>query len=134
MATQSCCSAMEACTVSVIQINPDRQRLSHLLVGYLRGDAEARDRFPIEAAGTLAALARHHASFLSVDVREEVINEAHAILLSREPRFDPQRAPAHTYLRLIVRDAVKRVDARYRSPGRKSRQAKDALGHQRGAA
>lgn len=109
-----------------------RVGLCDLLVAYLRGDADARDRFPGEAAETLANLAAHHAWFLPPDVREEVVSEAHLILLTRQASFDPQLAPARVFLRMIVRDAVKRVAASYCPPGWKTRTTNTGIEEQRG--
>lgn len=64
---------------------------------------------------------------------EEVVNEVYLILRERPPGFDPQRAPAHVYLRMIVRDAVKRVAADYCPPGRKTRAASTDIEERRGA-
>ncbi len=107
--------------------------LCDLLVAYLRGEPDARERFPGEAAEILTALAARHAWFLPVDVREEVVNEAHLILLERLAGFDPQRAPAPVYLRLVVRDAVKRVASSYCPPGWKTRATNAEIEKQRGA-
>src|SRR5262245_20539267 len=98
-----------------------RGGLCERLVAYVRGDADARDRFPGEAAKVLTALVAHHAWFLPADVRKEAVNEAHVILLERVTGFDPQRGPARVYLRMIVRDAVKRVAASYCPPGQTTR-------------
>ncbi|NOT35552.1 MAG: hypothetical protein HOP12_15515 [Candidatus Eisenbacteria bacterium] len=98
-----------------------RAGLCDLLVAYLRGDLDARERFPAEAHDVLTRLAAHHAWFLPQDVRDEVVSEAHLILLERGAVFDPSRAPARVFLRLVVRDAVKRVAASYCPPGWRTR-------------
>lgn len=109
-----------------------RGGLCDLLVAYLHGDAEARELFPVEAAEVLTKLAAHHAWFLPPDIREEVANEAHLILLERVASFDPERAPARVYLRMIVRDAVKRVAANNCPPGWKTRATNADIEEQHG--
>jgi len=93
------------------------------LAAYLRGDADARVRFPVEAHRILTDLAAHHGCFLPVDVREEVVNEAHLIMLERRSGFDPARGSAPVFLRFVVRDAVKRVAATYCPPGWRTRRS-----------
>lgn len=95
--------------------------LCDLFVAYIRGDAAARDRFPIESEETLARLTERHGWYLPPDIRAEVVSEAHLILLQRGAGFDPTRSTARVYLRLIVRDAVKRVAASYCPPGWRTR-------------
>ncbi len=108
-----------------------REGLGDLLAAYLRGDAAARDRFPVEAHDVLTRLSFHHAWFLPKDVRAEIVNEAHLILLQRRVAYEAGRAPARTYLRLIVRDAVKRVAASYCPPGWRTRVPNDVAEQQR---
>src|SRR5688572_29548166 len=55
--------------------------LSTLLSSYLFGDVTARDKFPVEIANVLTKLAGYHGSFLPVDIRPEVVNETHLLLL-----------------------------------------------------
>jgi hypothetical protein len=100
---------------------PPPDRLADLLVAYLGGDPAARGRFPVAVHEVLTRLSFHHAWFLPKDVRAEVVNEAHLVLLERGSSFEPERAPTRVFLRLVVRDAVKRVAASYTPPGWRTR-------------
>ena len=118
-------------TVPSARIASAREDLGDLMVAYLRGDAAARDRFPVAAHKVLTLLSTHHAWFLPKDLRAEIVNEAHLILLERPATFDPARAPARVFLRFVVRDAVKRVAASYCPPGWRTRMSNDEAEHQR---
>jgi hypothetical protein len=106
-----------------------REGLGDLLVAFLRGDAAACEQFPRVARPILLKLARYHGSWLPEDLQREVVCEAELLLLRRKARsFDPARGPARTYLRFVVREAVRRVGALYTPPGCRSRERGTAAG------
>ena len=100
-----------------------------MLVGYLNGDPNARGEFPLQVFPLLRRVAQHSAPDLDADIRQEIVQQVHFILLRRDPdAFDPERGTARAYLSLVTRQAAREVRASYTPPHEHTRLQKGKEG------
>ena len=95
------------------------------LLRFQRRDPAADDEFQLTIWPYLIKLSRKIAPYLPEDLHRDVAQQATLYLLTGY-NFNRQRATAKTFLRLVVRNAVRKVWADNRPPGLRSRRRKVA--------
>jgi hypothetical protein len=100
------------CTVS------SRNNFDALLRGFLAGDKSAREALPRVAERYVLKIARILGADLPEDLHREVVNQAFLNLMRQKPgSYNPARGAAGTFLKLMLRNAVRQVRASYIPPG-----------------
>src|SRR5277367_5465888 len=95
---------------------PKGDNLGEGLVKFLSGDPIALDEFPRSAERYLQHLAHVFGAGLPSDILCEIVNQTLLNLCQRDAScFDPSRASAGTFLRLLARDSARQVRAMYTS-------------------
>jgi DNA-directed RNA polymerase specialized sigma24 family protein len=96
-----------------------------LLSRFVRRDPTAEREFHDLARPFLMMLARRYGRFLPPDQHEDVVHQALTLLLGGSGRkYNAARGSARTFLRLVVRRAVREVSAACANPGSRTRPPK----------
>jgi DNA-directed RNA polymerase specialized sigma24 family protein len=69
----------------------------------------------------MKTFARNAAPELPVDIRDEVVSQSFEYLIQSGPQFQPGRGSAKAFLKILTRQAVRKIRADYCPPGRRTR-------------
>ena len=107
-----------------------RARVAALVVGFLAGDAHAREALPREVWADLLGIARRVAPDLTArGLGDDIVTEAYRLLLTRSAgHYNPDRGDPWGYLREMVRLAARDVHDREAPAGMPRRPRRDAEG------
>lgn len=99
-----------------------RNNLDTLLRGFLAGDHVAREKLPRVAERYVLKIARRLGPDLPDDLHYDVVNQAFLNLMLQKPAsYNPARGAAGTFLKLMVRNALRQVRASNAPPGHVTR-------------
>src|SRR5881398_2786179 len=101
---------------------PPRNNFDVMLMAFLNCDSAAREALPGAVRPYLLKIAWALARDLPEDLQREVVGQALLNLTLQKPAsFNPARGTAVTFLKFVVRNAVRQVRARYACPGHVTR-------------
>jgi RNA polymerase sigma factor (sigma-70 family) len=77
--------------------------------------------FPTTARPLMKTFARRAAPELPADVQDEVVSQSFEYLIQSKAQFQPERGSAKAFLKVLTRQAVRKIRADYCPPGRRTR-------------